>query len=236
MTEMLQVGTLSVGVVRRPIKNMHLSVFPPNGRISISVPENTRTDLIRVFVLGKLAWIRKHKAGFEEQPREPVREYVARESHSVWGRRYLLNVVETDERSRMLLSATKLTMYVKPGSGRAAREALLDKWMRDLVREAATLLLPRLEALVGVRVHRLFVQRMKTKWGSCNHEQQHIRLNSELARQPRSSLEYILLHEMLHLIEPTHNAKFQQLLGKYAAGWREERRSLNDRPVRYHAW
>ena len=236
MTEMLQIGTLSVGIVRRPIKNMHLSVFPPNGRVSVSVPERTRTDLIRVFVLGKSDWIRKHQAAFEEQPREPAREYVARESHFVWGRRYLLDVVETEERAQMLLSANKLTMYVKPGSERSAREALFDKWMRDLVREAAMLLLPRFEKLVGVRVKRVFVQRMKTKWGSCNHNQQHVRLNSELAREPSSSLEYILLHEMLHLIEPTHNSRFQLLLDQYAAGWREQRQSLNSRPVRHQVW
>ena len=236
MLEEATIGELNVIIVRRPIKNMHLSVFPPAGHVSVSVPEHTRTDLIRVFLLGKLAWIRKQQKQFTQQDREPMREYVTRESHTVWGRRYLLSVVESSDKPRVVLSSRKLTLFVKPDMGRVAREAVFDKWLRALVREAAMARLPRLEASLGVRIQGLYVQRMKTKWGSCNHEQRHIRLNSELARQPQTSLEYILLHELAHLIEPTHGAAFQALLDEHSSKWREERESLNRKPVRHQHW
>lgn len=236
MLEEATIGELNVSIVRRPIKNMHLSVLPPAGHVSVSVPEHTRTDLIRVFLLGKLNWIRKQQMQFTQQEREPVREYVTRESHTVWGRRYLLSVAESSDRPRVVLSSRKLTLFVKPNMERVEREAVFDKWLRTLVREAATARLPRLEATLGVKVEGLFVQRMKTKWGSCNHEQRHIRLNSELARQPLASLEYVLLHEVAHLVEPTHGRAFQALLDEHGAGWREERSSLNNKPVRYQTW
>jgi predicted metal-dependent hydrolase len=236
MLEEAKIGELNVSIVRRPIKNMHLSVFPPAGHVSVSVPEHTRTDLIRVFLLGKLNWIRKQQMQFTQQERESVREYVTRESHTVWGRRYLLSVVESSDKPKVVLSSRKLTLFVRPDMERVAREAVFDKWLRILVREAATARLPRLEATLGVKVKGLFVQRMKTKWGSCNHEQRHIRLNSELARQPLASLEYVLLHEVAHLVEPTHGRAFQALLDKHGSGWREERNSLNNKPVRYQAW
>ncbi len=236
MLEEAKIGDLSVSIVRRPIKNMHLSVFPPDGNVSVSVPEHTRTDLIRVFLLGKLNWIRKQQMQFTQQERESLREYVTRESHTVWGRRYLLSVVESSDKPRVVLSSRKLTLFVKPDMGRLAREAVFDRWLRILVREAATARLPRLEATLGVKVEGLFVQRMKTKWGSCNHEQRHIRLNSELARQPLASLEYVLLHEVAHLVEPTHGRAFQALLDEHGADWRQKRNSLNNKPVRYQAW
>ena len=236
MLEEAKIGDLSVSIVRRPIKNMHLSVFPPDGNVSVSVPEQTRTDLIRVFLLGKLNWIRKQQMQFTQQERESLREYVTRESHTVWGRRYLLSVVESSDKPRVVLSSRKLTLFVRPDMGRLAREAVFDRWLRILVREAATARLPRLEATLGVKVEGLFVQRMKTKWGSCNHEQRHIRLNSELARLPLASLEYVLLHEVAHLVEPTHGRAFQALLDEHGSGWRQERNSLNNTPVRYQAW
>ncbi len=236
MPENLQIAELKVAVLRRPIKNMHLSVLPPAGRVSISVPEQTKTDRIRVFLIGKLAWIRKQQTAFLQQIREPAREYVTRESHFVWGRRYLLTVNESSDGPRVLLAARKLTMFVPPNMNRAAKEAVFDKWLRSLVREAALKRLPALEDKMGVRVRGLFVQRMKTKWGSCNHQSGHIRLNSELARHAQSSLEYVLVHELTHLLEPNHGAAFQSVLDQQSSGWREERASLNSRPVRHQDW
>lgn len=236
MPENLQIAEIEITVIRRPIKNMHLSVFPPAGRVSISVPEQTKTDRIRVFLLGKLDWIRKQQTAFLQQIREPAREYVNRESHFVWGRRYLLTVRESGDPPRVVLTARKLTMFVPPDTTRAAREAVFDKWLRRLVREAALERLATLEERLGVKVHGLFIQRMRTKWGSCNHQAGHIRLNSELARHPQSALEYVLVHELTHLLEPNHGTAFQSVLDQQSPNWRDERTSLNSKPVRHQSW
>jgi predicted metal-dependent hydrolase len=229
-------GDFSVDVVRKEIKNVHLSVHPPTGKVRIAAPARMSLDTIRVFAISKLDWIRKQQKKLQDQERETPREYLERESHYVWGKRYLMTVIEADERPRIELRHSRIALHVRPGTPPGRRQAIMDGWYRDLVREAATPLIAKWERLMGVQVKRFYVQRMKTKWGSCNHEAGTIRLNTDLAKKPPECLEYIIVHEMVHLLEPTHNAGFLALMKQYLPKWEGVRETLNQLPVRHEDW
>lgn len=232
----ISLGDISVDVIKKDIKNVHLSVHPPTGRVRISAPERMSVETIRVFAVSKLAWIKQHQQKVQAQERETPREYIDRESHYVWGRRYLLQVIDGAERNDICLSHNRLVLKIKSDTGATKREAVLDEWYRRQLKEVAEPVLWRWEKLIGVKVSRLYIQRMKTRWGSCNHRSKAVRLNSELAKKPQDCLEYILVHEMLHLIEPTHNRRFNQLLERYMPDWLHRRELLNRLPVRYEHW
>jgi predicted metal-dependent hydrolase len=232
----ITLGDISVDVIKKDIKNVHLSVHPPTGRVRISAPQRMSIDTIRVFAVSKLAWIKHHQQKVQTQERETPREYLDRESHYVWGRRYLLRVVEDAERNEVTLSHNRFVLSMKPGTPASRRVAIVDEWYRHRLKEAAAPILLRWEKLIGVKSSRLYVQRMKTRWGSCNHDSKAIRLNSELAKKPQDCLEYIVVHELLHLIEPTHNRRFTQLLEQYMPDWQHRRDLLNRLPVRYENW
>jgi len=236
MSEVLQLGNLAIDVVQKDIKNVHLSVHPPTGRVRIAAPARMKLDTIRVFAISKLDWIRRQQQKLREQEREPAREYLERESHYVWGRRYLLQVNEGEHAPVIELKHNKLVMYARPGTGEEKRQALVESWYREQVRNAAAALVAKWEPLMNVRVARVFVQRMRTRWGSCNPATQSIRLNTDLAKKPRECLEYIIVHEMLHLLEPTHNAHFVALMDRFMPRWRFYREALNRLPVRHEDW
>lgn len=236
MQAQLQLGDLAVNVVWKDIKNVHLSVHPPTGRISISAPTRMSLDTIRVFAISKLGWIRQQKHKLQEQDREPPREYLHRESHYVWGRRYLLAVVQATGPASIELRHSSLVLHARPDWDQARRQQLLERWYRDQLRAAVPPLRAKWEPLLSVQAERCFVQQMKTKWGSCNPQARTIRLNTDLAKKPRECLEYILVHELLHLIEPTHNERFQALMNQYLPKWRSCRQSLNRLPIRHESW
>lgn len=236
MSTHLQLGDIQVDVVRKDIKNVHLSVHPPHGRVRIAAPERMSINTVRAFAIGKLAWIKQQQRKLQEQERETPREYIDRESHYVWGRRYLLKVVEADEAPSIELSHARMILRVRPGTDNVRRQEIIEEWQRKLLRDAALELIAKWEPLMGVTVQRIFVQRMKTKWGSCNPRASSIRLNTDLARKPRECLEYILVHEMAHLVEPTHNARFTTLMDQLMPKWHSYRESLNRLPVRHENW
>ncbi|MBM3982339.1 MAG: M48 family metallopeptidase [Planctomycetes bacterium] len=236
MTTQIQLGDLAIGVTLKDIKNVHLSVHPPAGRVTISAPRRMNLDTVRVFAVSKLDWIRSQQRKIREQEREPEREYLERESHYVWGKRYLLSVVERDEPPAVELKHTTLLLSVRPGSGKEKREAVVDAWYRELVRQAIPALAALWEPRMGVKVARFFVQRMKTRWGSCNPTTRSIRLNTDLAKKPRECLEYILVHEMCHLLEPTHNARFVALMDRFIPRWQYHRNVLNRLPLSHEDW
>jgi hypothetical protein len=236
MGQAVRLGELRIDVVRKDIRNVHLSVHPPTGRVRIAAPRHLSDGAIQAFAIGKLGWIRKQQAKLQVQERETPREYIDRESHYVWGRRLLLHVVEAGAPPRVNLTARRLVLQVRPHTPAARRAALLDEWYRVQVREAVTPLIARWERVIGVSVRRVFVQRMKTKWGSCNHRAATIRLNTELARKPRQGLEYLVVHEMAHLLEPTHNARFVALMDRFLPAWQSVRQTLNRLPVRHEEW
>jgi predicted metal-dependent hydrolase len=236
MGQTIQLGEVEMDVVQKDIKNLHLSVYPPNGRVRVSAPEHMSLDTIRVFVISKLGWIRQQQNKLREQERETPREYLDRESHYVWGKRYLLEVVKRSAAPSVQLNHQALTLQVRPGSDEAKKQAVLALWYREQVRQALPDPVARWEPLLGVEVSRFFVQHMKTKWGSCNPATGTIRLNTELAKKPRACLEYILVHEMVHLLEPTHNARFQKLMDNFMPLWRFQRDELNRVPLAHEEW
>jgi predicted metal-dependent hydrolase len=236
MPARIELGDIRVDVTLKDIKNIHLSVHPPAGQVRISAPRRMSLDTIRVFAISKLEWIKQQQAKLRGQERESPREYLDRESHYLWGKRYLLTVVEADAPPAIELKHHRMILRVRPETSPEKREALFAAWYRERLKEAVPPLLERWEPLLGVKAERWFVQRMKTKWGSCNHRARTIRLNTELAKKPPVCLEYIVVHELVHLLEPTHNARFLDLMDRFMPHWRFHREELNRLPLRRETW
>jgi hypothetical protein len=236
MNAQVKLGDIAVDVALKDIHNVHLSVHPPNGRVSISAPLRMSLDAIRLFAISKLGWIKRQQRKLREQERMTPREYLDREGHYVWGRRYLLAVIENVQTPSVELSHSRMVLRVRPGTDQSRMESLVEGWYREQLKKAVPPLLAKWEPLIGVKVERLFVQRMKTKWGSCNLVSHSVRLNTELAKKPHECFEYIVVHEMAHLLEPTHNARFVSLMDRFLPKWQFYRDVLNRFPVRHELW
>ena len=236
MVTSFSLGDIEVDVVLKDIKNIHLSVYPPDGRVRVAAPSRMNLDTIRVFTISKLDWIRKHQRKLREQERETQREYLERESHFLWGKRYLMKVVEHDAGPRVELSHQHLQLFIRPNTGEARRQEVIEGWYRGQLKAVAESLIRRWERRLEVKVERFFVQRMKTRWGSCNPASRTIRLNTDLAKKPKNCLEYIVLHELAHLIEPTHNPRFVEIMDHFMPKWRSYREQLNRLPVSHEEW
>jgi predicted metal-dependent hydrolase len=236
MATRVKLGDIAVDVVLKDIKNVHLSVYPPTGRVRISAPERMSLDTIRVFAISKLGWIKQQQRKLRGQERETRREYLDRESHYVWGKRYLLKVIERDDAPSIELKHGWMFLRVRPATDDGRKRPIVDGWYREQIKTAVPPLIATWEPLVGVKVERFFVQRMKTKWGGCSPDTRSIRLNTDLAKKPRECLEYIVVHEMVHVVEPTHNARFVALMDRLMPQWRVYREQLNQLPVRHEAW
>lgn len=232
----LEVGGVSMKVEHKDIKNVHLAVHPPEGRVSVSAPRAMRLETIRVFVISKLDWIRRQQAALRKQERETPRRYIDRESHYLWGERYLLRVEEAEAPPLVKLKGKQLLLRIRPGADAGKRAEILAAWYRDHVRERAEEMILSWTSRLGVTVNHLYVQTMKTRWGGCKPERGNIRLNTELAKKPPRCLEYIVVHELLHLLEPTHTDRFRALLDEHLPMWRVIRDELNSLPVKHEAW
>ena len=236
MATRIELGGIVLEVIKKDIKNVHLSVYPPTGKVRVSAPLRMNTDTIRVYAISRLQWIKQQQKKLRAQERETPREYLDRESHYVWGKRYLLKVVEQDAAPAVELKHSKLLLCVRPESGKEKKQAVLDEWYREQIKGAVPALIEKWQPLMGAKVKRFFVQQMKTKWGSCNQDTGSIRLNTELAKKPRECLEYIVVHEMVHLLEPTHNSRFIGLMDRFMPKWQFYRDMLNRLPVRHESW
>ena len=236
MVTKIELGEIVVDVMKKDIKNVHLSVYPPTGKVRISAPLRMDLDTIRVFAISKLGWIKQQRKKVSEQEREPPREYLDRESHYVWGKRYLLKVIEKDAAPAVELQHNKMVLQTRPASGEAKKQAVLDEWYRSQLKAAVPPLIAKWEPLMGVKVERFFVQRMKTKWGSCSPGATGIRLNTDLAKKPRECLEYIVVHEMAHLLVRRHDDRFVSLMDKYLPNWQDLRNALNAGPLPHSNW
>ena len=236
MTETIQLGDIAVSVTRKDVKNVHLSVHPPSGRVTLVAPRGTRPEVARAYAVSKLGWIRDQQAKLRGQAREAPRQYVERESHYLWGRRYLLSVREEETKPSVHLTHRTITLTVRPGSSNAKRAEVMHEWHKSILHEAVPELIRKWEPKLGVEVAAYFLQRMKTKWGGCNHRARTIRLNTELVKKPKDLLEYVVVHEMLHLIEPTHSDSFVALLDEHYPSWREARAELNELPLGAESW
>lgn len=236
MVTQIALAEITVDVVQKDIKNLHLSVYPPHGRVKISAPLRMDLDNIRLFAISKLGWIKRQQKKLREQERESPREYLDRESHYVWGKRYLLKVTENDEPPSVELTHGKMLLRVRPGTSEEKKHGIVDQWYREQLKHAAPPLISKWEPLLGVKVERFFVQKMKTKWGSCSPGSGSIRLNTDLAKKPSECLQYIVVHEMAHLLEPTHNDRFVALMDRFMPRWQFYRDTLNRLPVRHEHW
>ena len=236
MTTRIALGDIAVEVVKKGIKNVHLSVYPPAGRVKISAPLRMKLETIRVYAITKLGWIKQQQKKLREQRRETPREYLDRESHYVWGKRYLLHVVERDTTPKLERKHSKLILTVRLDTDENKKRAIVDEWYRAQLKNAVPLLIAKWEPIIGVQVQRYFVQKMKTKWGSCNSEAKSIRVNTELAKKPQECLEYIIVHEMVHLHTRRHDDYFMGLMDRYLPSWRLVRQELNAAPLSHADW
>ncbi|MBI4001352.1 MAG: M48 family metallopeptidase [Nitrospira defluvii] len=236
MVTQITLGEIDVDVVKKGIKNIHLSVYPPTGKVRISAPFRMGLDNIRLFAITKLGWIKNQQHKLREQARDRPREYLDRESHYVWGKRYLLKVIEKEATPAVELQHSRIVLKLRPFSSAGNRQAILEEWYREQLKAAVPALIARWEPLMHIQVARFFVQRMKTQWGSCSPAAGSIRLNTELAKKPAECLEYIVVHEMAHLLEPTHNSRFIALLDQFMPKWQFYRDELNRLPVRHETW
>lgn len=227
----LQLGDIEILVTRKDVKNVHLSVHPPEGRVTLVAPARTRLDILRAYAITRLSWIRKQRAAFSAQAREAPRRHVTRESHYLWGRRYLLDVQYVDAKPSVRQNHKRITLRVRPGSDEDKRADVMHEWHKAQLHAVLPPLIRSWEPRLGVNVRAYFLQRMKTRWGSCNHQRGHIRLNTDLVKKPRHLLEYVVVHEMLHLISPTHDERFIALLDTHFPMWREARDELNALPL-----
>jgi len=234
---MLTVAGIDVEVVRKDIKNLHLGVYPPNGRVRIAVPLHLDDEAARLAVVNKLSWLKRQIAAFEKQPRLSEPEAISGESWYLFGRRLRLLVVTSPGAPAVRKAANaRLELSVPAGSSKEIRLAVLDRWSRKLLREAAAQLIEKWEVKIGVKAEFWGVKRMKTKWGSCNHQSKRIWLNSELSKKPIECLEYIVVHELAHLSIPGHDDNFVNLMDQYLPNWRSVADSLNAAPLAHEEW
>lgn len=226
-----------VEIVRKDIRNLHLGVYPPNGRVRVAAPLRLDDQAVRLAVITRLGWIRRQQRRFEQQVRQSRRDVVTGESHYYQGRRYRLNVKEHNgPPSIRLANNTVLTMLVRRGTEREGRDALLQRWYRARLRDQIPVLVEKWEEKVGVTVSEVRIRKMKTRWGSCNAEVGRIWLNLELAKKSVGCLEYILVHEMVHLLERHHSERFRELMDGVMPGWRRLRDELNRAPLGHEEW
>ena len=236
MTETIQLGEIAISVTRKAIKHVHLSVHPPDGRVTLAAPTDTRLEVARAYAISKLSWIRQQQQKLGNQARETPREFIERESHHLWGRRYLLSVVELEAKPHVSIDHKRITLSVRPGSEHAKRAEVIHAWHKSLLHEFIPSLINKWEPRLDVTVDAYYLQRMKTKWGSCNHKAGHIRLNTELVKKPKDLVEYVIVHEMAHLLEPTHSDRFIAILDEHYPSWREARAEINELPLTAEVW
>ena len=236
MIETIQLGDIVIAMTRKDVKHVHLSVHPPAGRVSLVAPTATRPEVARAYAISRIGWIRDQRAKMQGQARETPRQFIERESHYLWGRRYLLSVVEEEAKPSVRVGHRRITLTVRPGSSAAKRAEVMHEWHKGLLHEAVPRLIEKWQAKLGVTVSGYFLQRMKTKWGGCNHRAGNVRLNTELVKKPRDLLEYVVVHELLHLIESTHSERFTAMLDQHYPTWREARAELNELPLGAEVW
>lgn len=233
----ITVHGLEVETVKKDIKNIHVGVYPPNGRVRVAAPIKTSDEKIKQIVLTKMSWIKKQQQRFKEQARQTKREYVSGESHYFMGNRYRLKVIQTETKPHIEIKRkTRIDMYVKPEATVERKEKLFEDFCRQELRKQIPNLLIKWEKRTGLKVKEVKIKKMKTKWGTCNQNRQRIWLNLELAKKPQRCIEYVVVHEMNHLIEKNHTEKFKAKLKEYLPNWMHTKVELNNAPLTYSKW
>ena len=233
---MIEIGSIAIQLNRKPIKNLHISVLPPDGRVRVSAPDSMTDTAIRMAVISRIPWIKKQQIDFAKQPRQSDREMVSGECHYLWGKRYRLNVVERAGKHEIKLGGGRLHLYVNYETTTENKALVINSFYRDALKARIAELLPNWQCRIGVEASDWSVKMMKTKWGSCNTQTKRIWLNLELAKKPPVCLEYILVHELVHLLERKHNDRFKAHMDKLLPDWRERRGLLNQMPLAHNHW
>ncbi|EOD55558.1 M48 family metallopeptidase [Aeromonas molluscorum] len=237
MSTTLQIGPLTIELHHKAIKHLHLDVLPPDGKVRVSAPLAMSETAIRVAIIRRLPWIKQQQRNFIAQPRQSERELVSGESHHLWGQRYRLEVIERVGRHEVLIKGSrKLALFVNPGTTLDNRNLVMTEWYRAQLKQRVPALLALWEPILGTQLQHWGIKKMKTKWGTCNRETSRIWLNLELAKKPVTCLEYILVHELIHLLERHHNARFEALMNHHLPNWRESRALLKDLPLGHDTW
>jgi predicted metal-dependent hydrolase len=232
----LTVRGIDVDVVYKNIKNLHVAVYPPAGRVRVAAPTRLDDDAVRLAVIQRLPWIKRQRDRMRQTERQSERDMVTGESHYVWGRRLRLKVVERPGKAHFEIEGERLLLYVSPDASTERRRALLDRWHREQLRQALPELIDKWQTELNVTVPRWSVRRMKTKWGSCNRETRHLWFNLELAKKHPDCLEYVVVHEMTHYFERNHGERFTKLMDGVMPEWRSRRASLNEAPLADESW
>lgn len=232
----LTVRGIDIDVTYKDIKNLHIGVYPPLGRVRVSAPIRLDDDKVRLAIIQKLPWIKKQREQLAAAERQSEREMITGESHFVWGVRHRLKVIERSGRAHVEVDGDRLLLYVPPDFHAESRRDLLNQWHRVQLRERVPALISKWEPEIGRRVSRWSIRSMKTKWGSCNREIGHIWFNLELATKHPDCLEYIVVHEMAHLVERNHGERFTRLMDQLLPDWRSRRDLLNKSPLRHQEW
>jgi len=232
----IELGNITIEVERKDIKNIHLSVYPPNGKVKIAAPERMDLDTIRVFAINKLKWIKKQQETFRNQEREAPREYLSKESHYFQGKRYLLKIIEHNTKTKVILTHSKIELYIRPNTSTEKRKEIIDEWYREQLKNTIPELIEKWEQKIGVKINKFGIKKMRTKWGTCNPEAKRIWINLELAKKPLECLEYIIVHELVHLLERRHNGRFIKYMNEFMPKWRFYRDELNRLPFRHTEW
>ena len=233
----IRVSGFAVQIVRKDIKNLHLGVYPPNGRVRVAAPLALTDDAVRLAVISRLAWIKRQRAKFEGQPRQSEREMVTGESHYFLGQRYRLNVIEHHGAGKVVFpNKSTIALYVRPEASPVQRKQVLQRWYREQIKALIPPLVDKWQAALGVRITDWGIKKMKTKWGACSVEARRIWLNLELAKKPAQCLEYIVVHELIHLLERYHNERFTMFMDQHLPTWRVWRDMLNHAPLAHENW
>jgi len=232
----LTVRGIDVEIVYKDIKNLHIGVYPPAGRVRVAAPRRVDEDRIRLAVIQRLSWIKRQQKQLRDAVRQSEREMVSGESHYVWGSRLRLRIIERPGRAHVEVDHDRLLLYMPEGSDRETRTKVLQRWQREELRRAVPPLISKWEPRIGRSVSAWGVKRMKTKWGSCNRESGRVWVNLELAKKPPLCLEYVVVHEMAHLLVRNHGEPFAKLMDTLLPDWRTRRETLNNAPLADEAW
>ena len=232
----IKVSGIDVDVIYKNIKNLHIAVYPPLGRVRVAAPKRLDDDAVRLAVVQRLPWIKKQREQLRNAVRQSEREMVTGESHYVWGRRYRLKVVERPGRTHFEMDGDRLVLYTGATTSSEQRRESLERWYRQLLRDVLPEVIAKWEKTCGMSVPKWSIRHMKTKWGSCNRESRHIWFNLQLAQKNRDCLEYIVVHEMAHYRERNHGEKFTSLMDEWLPDWRARRDSLNQSPLNEEKW
>jgi predicted metal-dependent hydrolase len=236
-THRIVVNGLAIQIVRKDIKNLHLGVYPPHGRVRVAAPLRVSDNAVRLAVISKLGWIKRQRARFDAQPRQSEREMVSGESHYFLGRRYRLRFIQSHGPAKVVVRGPgTLELHARAGLTAGQRERVLLRWYRERLKEMIPPLIGKWQNTVGLRAKEWAIRKKKTKWGACNAEVGRIWLNLELAKKPVQCLEYIVVHELVHLLERRHNENFSALMSEFLPQWKSRRAELNAAPLAHESW